>query len=296
MIIKLINHAEVTEKVIGQELHVTWGRTLCIIHVCGCELLLLLLHGSLWYEIIWQSHWLYWRLELTVCREQIVVLSLKRQRKIRWCWMCPQCTDWFLHLVAVRIDIIIGTGQSRPRHTANVLWPQQLRLWLLIVTDWRRQWSFKISINLGDRRWCSWWNIPNGTEWLLVCIWLDRRAAPERVQVIVLRWGRDRWGCGRVPEGIFSVTTAHTTVGGLHGWCRVWAIGQVPQRLIAPNGASLAAATHHVRLTVGQRHVTGLVTSDFWRGQCRGLWWVQRGLMSWPLLELLEGFVGVAVV
>lgn len=174
------------------------------------------------------THGLNWRLKLTVCREQIVVLSLEGERKIGRRRMCPQRPDRILYLVVVaavavvvhrtaHVTVVVVVRHSIPNASADVLRPQQLRLALLIVADGWRQRRLQIAIGrLRHRRRCR-GNVPDGAERLLVSVVLNRRAAPQRVEVAVLRRRHDRRRLRRLPERVFAVAAARAAVGRLHG-------------------------------------------------------------------------------
>lgn len=152
MIIKLINHVQVAEKFIGKELHVVVVATA---RALG-ELLILISHLLVGIAVVTAIQWrcnsqgFHGRLKLTVCRQQIVVLRLKLEWKIGRGWMSPQGTDGILHFVVV---VIIGHRTSQiviiwhaiPSASPDVLRSQQLRLSLLTVADWWREWRFEIT-------------------------------------------------------------------------------------------------------------------------------------------------------
>lgn len=239
MIIKLIDHVQVTEKFIGKQLHVVaWGRAL------GQLLLLLLLNAYLLIRIAIASvqqtirrcntHGLDRRLELTVVRwQQIVVLSLESERQIGWRRMRPQRTDRIFYLVVVVVAVTIVVHRtahvviavvvchSIPNTSADILRSQQLRLTLLTVTDGRRKRSLQIAFGHLRHQRRRRGNVPNGAERLFVRIILNRWAAPQRVEVAVLRRRHDRRRLRRLPERIFAVAAACASVRRLHWWCRV---------------------------------------------------------------------------
>lgn len=139
IIIKLIDHVQIAEKFFGKQLHVVVAaRTLRELRP---QLLIgKSIHGG-------NSQRFHGRLELTVCRQQIVVLRLQLQWKIGWCGMRPQRADGLLHLAA---GVVVG--KAIPGASADVLRSQQLRLSALAIADWRREWRFEIALRrLRDR-------------------------------------------------------------------------------------------------------------------------------------------------
>lgn len=108
MIIKLIDHVQVAEKFIGKELHVVvvaraLGELLLVSH--------LLVGVAITATQRRNSQRLHGRLELTVSRQQIVVLRLELERKIGRGWMGPQGTYGILHLVVVVVIVVHRTAQ-----------------------------------------------------------------------------------------------------------------------------------------------------------------------------------------
>lgn len=138
--------------------------------------------------------------------------------------MSPEGANGVLHLIAVAVTVAItiavtvavavAVAISVPGASSDVLWTQQLRLCLLIEADRRWQRCLKGTIvPVRERRACR-RNVPDGTERFLVSVTLDWRAAPERVEVAVLR--RDRRRLSRLPECVFPIAAAHAAVSCLH--------------------------------------------------------------------------------